>query len=63
MKRVRYTKYVPDPASEMSMEDLLEALSDYLLNSGFQDPYCASTERDGDDSLEGAERSHPRRRC
>src|SRR5262252_1105013 len=36
MKRVRYSKYVPDPASEMSMEDLLSALSDYLLQSGFQ---------------------------
>src|SRR5881296_3927857 len=30
MKRIRYTKYVPDPAGEMSMEDLLSALSDYL---------------------------------
>jgi len=37
MKRVRYTKYVPDPAGEMSMEDLLGALSDYLLRSGFQE--------------------------
>ena len=36
MKRVVYSKYVPDPASEMSMEDLLNALSDYLLQSGFQ---------------------------
>src|SRR5436309_8779958 len=36
MKRIRYTKYVPDPAGEMSMEDLLSALSDYLLQSGFQ---------------------------
>src|ERR1700751_348722 len=36
MKRVRYSKYVPDPAGEMSMEDLLSALSDYLLQSGFQ---------------------------
>ena len=36
MKRVRYSKYVPDPANEMSMEDLLNALSDYLLQSGFQ---------------------------
>jgi Ca-activated chloride channel homolog len=35
MKRVRYSKYVPDPAGEMSMEDLLGALSDYLLQSGF----------------------------
>src|SRR5579885_1443996 len=37
MKRIRYSKYVPDPAGEMSMEDLLGALSDYLLQSGFQD--------------------------
>ncbi len=36
MKRVRYSKYVPDPAGEMSMEDLLSALTDYLLQSGFQ---------------------------
>ena len=37
MKRIRYSKYVPDPAGEMSMEDLLGALADYLLQSGFQD--------------------------
>jgi Ca-activated chloride channel homolog len=36
MKRIRYSKYVPDPAGEMSMEDLLSAVSDYLLQSGFQ---------------------------
>jgi len=42
MKRVRYTKYVPDPAGEMSMEDLLSALADYLLQSGFQDYYYES---------------------
>ncbi len=36
MKRIRYSKYVPDPAGEMSLEDLLSALSDYLLQSGFQ---------------------------
>ncbi|MBV8476292.1 MAG: VWA domain-containing protein [Acidobacteria bacterium] len=36
MRRVKYTKYVPDPAAEMSLEDLLSALSDYLLESGFQ---------------------------
>src|ERR1700723_4373212 len=36
MKRIRYSKYVPDPAGKMSMEDLLGALSDYLLQSGFQ---------------------------
>jgi Ca-activated chloride channel homolog len=39
MKRVRYSKYVPDMAGEMSMEDLLQALSDYLLQSGFHNQY------------------------
>jgi Ca-activated chloride channel family protein len=39
MKRIRYSKYVPDPASEMSLEDLVSALSDYLLRSGFEDQY------------------------
>ena len=39
MKRVRYTKFIGDLASEMDMEDLLKALSDYLLDSGFRDPY------------------------
>jgi Ca-activated chloride channel family protein len=36
MKRIRYSKYIPDPAGEMSLEDLLSALSDYLLQSGFR---------------------------
>lgn len=36
MRRIRYSKYVPDPAGEMSLEDLLGALSDYFLQSGFQ---------------------------
>jgi len=39
MKGVRYTKYTGDLASEMDLEGLLEALSDYLLDSGYRDPY------------------------
>jgi Ca-activated chloride channel family protein len=39
MKRIRYSKYVPDPAGEMSMEDLLSALSNYFLQSGFNDNF------------------------
>ncbi len=39
MKRVRYTKFTGDLAGEMDLEDLLKALSDYLLDSGFYDPY------------------------
>jgi Ca-activated chloride channel homolog len=39
MKSVRYTKFTGDLASEVSMDDLLKALSDYLLDSGFQNPF------------------------
>ncbi|MGA2696486.1 MAG: VWA domain-containing protein [Terriglobales bacterium] len=56
MKRIRYSKYVPDPAGEMSLEDLLGALSDYLLQSGFEyspygDPF------DGDQTLDQLRRA------
>jgi Ca-activated chloride channel family protein len=39
MKRVRYTKFTGDLSSEIDLEDLLKALSDYLLDSGFYDPF------------------------
>src|ERR1700677_170411 len=52
MKRNRYTKYTGDPASEMSMEDMLKALSEYLLDSGFQDPYSRFAELDGDHTMD-----------
>lgn len=46
MKRVRYSKYTGDLASEMDMEALLQAMSDYLLDSGFRDPYARFQEFD-----------------
>ena len=57
MKRVTYTKYVPDPAREMSMEDLLSALSDYLLQSGFQDSYGFMDLKDAEQTLEELRRA------
>ena len=51
MKRIRYSKYVPDPAGEMSLEDLISALSDYLLQSGFQD-YSFYEMPDGEQTLD-----------
>src|SRR5579864_2256821 len=51
MRRIRYSKYVPDPAGEMSMEDLLSALSDYLLQSGF-DNYMYDPPLDGEQTLD-----------
>ena len=49
MKRVRYSKYVPSPADDLSMEDLMQALSDFLLESGFQDQYSRFYEMGDDD--------------
>jgi Ca-activated chloride channel homolog len=46
MRRIRYSKYVPDPAGDMSMEDLLSALSDYMLESGFESQYSYFQEMD-----------------
>jgi Ca-activated chloride channel homolog len=53
MKFIKYKKYVPEPAGEMSLEDLLSALSDYLLQSGFQQQYQDYYDlNDGEQSLE-----------
>src|SRR6202041_3393311 len=41
MKRTRYTKYNGDLGSEIDLEELLEALSDHFLDSGFSDPYSS----------------------
>ena len=52
MKRVRYTKYNGDLGSEMELDDLLKSLSDYLLDSGFQDPFGKFSELQGDQTLD-----------
>ena len=58
MKRIRYSKYIPDPASEMSMEDLLSALSDYLLQSGFNDNFWYEMQNDeGEQTLDQLRRA------
>ena len=46
MKRVHYTKYSGDLASEIDLEGLLQALSDYLLDSGFYDPFAGFQDLD-----------------
>jgi Ca-activated chloride channel family protein len=56
MKRIRYSKYVPDPAGEMSVEDLLSALSDYLLQSGFHN-YMFDDTLDGEQTLDDLRRA------
>jgi Ca-activated chloride channel family protein len=46
VKYTKYSKYTGDLADEMSLEDLLSALSDYLLESGFQSQYMYFHEMD-----------------
>jgi Ca-activated chloride channel family protein len=43
MRRVSYSKFSEEDLG-IEMEDLLRALSDYLLQSGFQDPYLQFSE-------------------
>jgi Ca-activated chloride channel family protein len=52
MKFIKYSKYVADPAGEMSMEELLSALSDYLLQSGFQDSWYYYDFKDAEQTLD-----------
>jgi Ca-activated chloride channel family protein len=52
MKRIRYTKFTGDLSSAFGLEDLMQALSDFLLDSGFNDPYANFQEFSGDQTLE-----------
>jgi Ca-activated chloride channel family protein len=51
MKRVRYTKFTGDLSSSFGLEDLMQALSDFLLDSGFSDPMSRFQEFDGDQTM------------
>ncbi len=57
MKFIKYKKYVPDLADEISMEDLMNALSDYLLQSGFENPYSDFYDVGDDQSMERLKQS------
>jgi Ca-activated chloride channel family protein len=50
MKLTRYTKFTGDLSSSVDLEDLMQALSDFLLDSGFQDPFSPFANMD--DSME-----------
>ena len=53
MKRVKYSKYIPQLADEVSLDDLMNALSDFLLESGFEDELGRYYRPgDGDDALD-----------
>lgn len=50
MKLTRYTKFTGDLSTSFDLEDLMDALSDFFLDSGFQDPF--SPFQNSDDSME-----------
>jgi Ca-activated chloride channel family protein len=39
MKYIRYSKYAPEAADDVDMQDLMSKLSDFFLQSGFESPY------------------------
>src|SRR5665213_1214593 len=52
MKRIRYSKYTGSPADELEMESLLEALADYLLDSGFRSSLSRFQELEDEQTLD-----------
>jgi Ca-activated chloride channel family protein len=50
MKLTRYTRFTGDLSTSFDLEDLMQGLSDFFLDSGFQDPY--SPFANNDDSME-----------
>jgi Ca-activated chloride channel family protein len=50
MKLTRYTKFTGDLSTSFGLDDLMKALSDFLLDSGFDDPF--SPFQNMDDSME-----------
>jgi len=52
MRFVKYGKYVPNPFDDLSAEDLLQLLQDYLLDSGFYNQYSNFYEMDPGRTME-----------
>jgi Ca-activated chloride channel homolog len=52
MKFVKYTKYAPTPFDDLSTEDVLKMLEDFLLDSGFQNQYSNFYEMDPERTME-----------
>jgi Ca-activated chloride channel family protein len=52
MKYVKYSKYVPDPFDDLSAEDLMQMLGDFLLDSGFYNQYQSVYEMDPERTMD-----------
>ncbi len=40
MKYTKYSRYLPNAADDIDLQDLMDRLSDFFLQSGFQSPYA-----------------------
>jgi Ca-activated chloride channel family protein len=57
MRSVRYSRYTGEEFDSLAMEELVSALADYLLQSGFQAQFSQWFEAEGDQSLEALKRA------
>jgi Ca-activated chloride channel family protein len=52
MKYIRYKKYIGEPADEVDLETLIQKLSDFFLQSGYESQFYDVNEFDPDRSME-----------
>ena len=52
MKYIKYGKHIPDPFEDLSAEDLMQMLQDFLLDSGFYNQYYGVREMDPEKTME-----------
>ncbi len=57
MKFIKYSKYVPNPFDDLTAEDLLRLLQDYLLESGFSEEYSQFYQMDPERSMDELHRA------
>ena len=57
MKFIKYTKYVPDPFEDLSSEELMQMLQDFLLESGYNRSYLDFQEMDTNRTLDELHRA------
>jgi Ca-activated chloride channel homolog len=57
MKYINYTKYIGNPFEDLTAEDLMQLLQDYLLDSGFYNQFSNFYEMDPERTMEELERA------
>ena len=57
MKYIKYSKYASSPFDDLSTEDLMRLLQDYLLESGFDNPYSNFFQMDSEHTMENLHRA------